>query len=321
MSYQRITLEDREEIFRLRYKERLCLPEIGERLNKDKSSISRELKRGTRNKLYNPVTAEVNHQNARKRQYPKLKMTREVWEILKPKLEKRWSPEQVEAWLKKEYPWYLMSAKTIYHSIRFPMKGALKKIALQDLRQKGKKRRKDREKGENRGKISEMTLIDQRPKEVEGRAVPGHGEGDLIIGKGHKSVLCVMVERKSRFIQIDVLQRYDASTVRKTIERRFRRLMPELCKTIPFDRGKENSEHKLFTARSGVEVYFYHPHSPWEKGTYEHTNFLIRDRLGEITDFRELNQRQVSPIAKKINDRPRKTRDFHTPNEVLFELR
>jgi IS30 family transposase len=187
------------------------------------------------------------------------------------------------------------------------MKGELKKIALKDLRQKGRKRRKNREEGEKRGKISEMTLIDQRPEEVEGRVVPGHWEGDLIIGKGHKSALCVIVERKSRFIQIDVLQRYDASTVRKTIERRFRRFVPELCKTITFDQGKENSEHKLFTARSGGKVYFCHPHSPWEKGTCENTNYLIRDMLGEITDFRELNQRQVSQIVKKLNDRPRKT--------------
>jgi IS30 family transposase len=147
MGYQRITMEEREEIFRPRYEEHLFLWEIGQKLHKDKSAISRELKRGTKNKLYNPITAEANH------------------------------------------------------------------------------------------------------------------------------------------------------------------------------RSKENSEHKLFTERTGIKVYFCHPHSPWEKGTCENTNFLIRDMLGDVTDFRELNQRDISQITKRLNDRPRKTLDFQTPNEVLFELR
>ena len=321
MSYERITLEEREEIFRLRYEERLFLWEIGQKLNKNKSSISRELKRGTRDKLYNPITAEANHLNARKRRCPKLKMTSEAWVLIKPKLEQRWSPEQVAQWLEKEYPCYAMSAKTIYNYIHFHMKGELKRIALEDLRQKGKKRRQHTEKGETRGKISEMTLIDRRPAEAAGRVVTGHWEGDLIIGKGHKSALCVIVERKSRFVQIDLLERYDAATVRKTIEKRFRRLGDKLCKTITFDQGKENSEHKIFTERTGIKVYFCHPHSPWEKGTCENTNFLIRDMLKGVTDFRELNQRYISQIAKKLNERPRKTLDFLTPKKVLFELR
>jgi IS30 family transposase len=314
-------MEEREEIFRLRYEDRLFLREIGQKLHKDKSAISRELKRGTKNKLYNPITAEANHRRARKRQSPKLKMTDELWEMIKPRLEKRWSPEQIEEWLKKEYPYYPMSAKTIYNYIHFHMKGELKKAALGDLRQGGKKRRKNTETAQKRGKIREMTLIDERPEEVAGRVVGGHWEGDLIIGKGHKSALCVIVERKSRFVQIDLLETYDAPTVRKTIEKRFKRLAPELCKTITFDQGKENSEHKLFTERSGIKVYFCHPHSPWEKGTCENTNFLIRDLLGDVTDFRELNQLYISQITKKLNDRPRKTLDYRTPNEILFELR
>jgi IS30 family transposase len=143
------------------------------------------------------------------------------------------------------------------------MKGELKKIALEDLRQQGKKRRKNTEKGETRGKISEMTRIDQRSEEAEGRTVPGHREGDLIICKGHKSALCVIVERKSRFVQIDLLKKHDADTVRKTIEKRFKQFGGELCKTITFDQGKENSGHKIFTERTGIKVYFCHPHSPY----------------------------------------------------------
>jgi IS30 family transposase len=298
MRYERITLEEKEEIFRLPYEKRLFLREIGQRLHKNKSSLSRELKRGTKNKLYNPISAEANHRNGRKGQCPKLKMTCELWSLIKPKLERRWSPEQVVQWLEKEYPCYPMSAKTIYIYIHFDLKGALKKITLEDLRQKGKKQRKNTEKGETRGN---MTLIDQRPEEIEGCTVPGHREGDLIIGKGHKSALCVMVERKSRYVQIDLLERYDAATVRKTIEKRFRGLEGKLCKTITFEQSKENSGHNILTERTGVKVYFCHPRSPWEKGTYENTHVLIHDMLKGVTDIRELNQRSISPIAKKLN--------------------
>jgi IS30 family transposase len=188
MGYKRITLKEREEIFRLHYEERLLLSEIGERLQKNKSSVSRELKRGTKNRLYNPVTAEADRRNARRRQCPKLKMTCELWSLVKPKLELRWSPEQVAQWLKKEYPCYAVSAKTIDNYIHLPMKGELKKMALGDLRQKGKKRRRNTEKGETRGNISEMTLIDERPEEIEGRTVPGRtGKGTSSSAKGTRA--------------------------------------------------------------------------------------------------------------------------------------
>jgi IS30 family transposase len=138
MRYKRITFEEREEIFRLRYEERLPLGEIGERLGKDKSSVSRELKWGTKNRLYNPVTGEASRRNARRRQRPKLKMTGELWDMVKPKLELRWCrPNRLR---NGEYPCYGMSAKTIYNYIHFHMKGELKKAALEDLRLKGKKR-------------------------------------------------------------------------------------------------------------------------------------------------------------------------------------
>jgi IS30 family transposase len=173
MSYQRIRLEKREEIFRLRYLERLTMRQIGEKLGKDKSSISRELKRGTKNRIYNPLTREAHKRNMRKLQCPKLKMTDEIWEPAKPKLEKRWPPSEIAEWLEREYN-YKMSAGTIYNYLHFHMKGELKKLALSELRLKGKKRRGESgEKTEKRGKIPEMTLIDERPAEVEERAVPG----------------------------------------------------------------------------------------------------------------------------------------------------
>lgn len=317
MSYQRIRLEEREEIFRLRYLEHLTMKQIGEKLGRDKSSISRELKRGTKNRIYNPLTGEAHRRNMRKLQCPKLKVTDEIWELAKPKLEKRWPPSEIAGWLEREYN-YKVSAGTIYNYIHFHMKGELKKLALSELRLKGKKRRKGGEKAEKRGKIAEMTLIDERPAEVEGREIAGHWEGDLIIGKGHKSAILVTVERKSRYVQMDLLLEYGAGTVRKTVERRFKRIEPSLVKSITFDQGKENSEHKKLAERAKIKVYFCHPHSPWEKGTCENTNYLIRDMLDGITDFRELTQRRVSQIAKDLNDRPRMTLDHKTPKEVLF---
>jgi IS30 family transposase len=212
-----------------------------------------------------------------------------------------------------------MSGKTIYNYVFFHMKGELKKLALKDLRLRGKER-KEGKGGEKWGKIPEMTLIDSRPAEIDAREVPGHWEGDLIIGKGHKSAILVTVERKSRYVQMDLLESMDARMVRKKIEQRFKRLKPALRKSITFDQGKENSEHKRLSENVGIAVYFCHPHSPREKGAYENTNYLIRDMLYPAEDFRELTQRDISKITRLLNERPKKTLDFRTPYEVFFQL-
>ncbi|GMO42203.1 MAG: IS30-like element IS30 family transposase [Treponemataceae bacterium] len=320
MSYQRMTLVERMDIFRLMYVQRLKPSAIAAALNRAPSSITRELEKGMDNGMYNPILAETRHLEERRNRRPGLKMTDEAWNIVKPQLEQRWSPEEVAQWLKKEYPEYAMCGKTIYNYVFFHMKGELKKLALQDFRRRGKARKAGK-KGEKRGKIPDMTLIDSRPAEVNAREVPGHWEGDLIIGKNHKSAILVTVERKSRYVQMDLLERLDAATVRKTIERRFKKLEPELRKSITFDQGKENSEHKELAGNAKIAVYFCHPHSPREKGTCENTNYLIRDMLYPEDDFRELSRRDMSRIAASLNDRPRKTLDWKTPKEVLFGLR
>jgi IS30 family transposase len=320
MSYKRMTLGERMDIFRLLYLEKQNKSRIASLLGRKPSSISRELEKGLDRGMYNPFLAEMEHLKARKQQSPKLKIDNKVWDIIKPQLELRWSPEEIAKWLKKNYPEHTMSGKTIYNYLYFHMKGELKKLALEDLRQRGKPRKKGNS-TEKRGKIPDMTLIDTRPVEVDARKVGGHWEGDLIIGKNHKSAICVTVERKTRFIQLDLLTSYDASTVRKTIEKRFKKLEPELRKSLTLDQGHENSEHKEIQERLGIDVYFCHPHSPWEKATCENTNYLIRDMLYPIDDFRELTQRDVSVIAKKLNERPRKTLDFKTPKEIFSQLR
>lgn len=320
MSYRRMTFEDRMIIFKLYHLEHLKKTVIANKMNRSTSSISREIKKGLDSDCYNPFIAELNHLQQRKYQSPNLIINTETWSLIKPKLELRWSPDQIAKWLKKDYPDHTMSGKTIYNYINFHMRGELKKLALSDLRQRGKKR-KTSAATEKRGKIADMVLIDDRPAEIAERNVPGHWEGDLIIGKDHKSAICVIVERQTRFVQMDLLLDYNASSVRKTIEKRFKLLEPHLRKSLTLDQGKENSEHKKLSENMKIDVFFCHPSSPWEKGTCENTNGLIRDMLYKVDDFRTLNQYAVGRIAKLLNERPRKTLGDKTPKEALAELR
>ena len=315
-----MTFFERMKIFQMRYVERLNSSKIAMKLNRSVSTITRELQRGKDSGSYNPFLAEYEHLKQRRYQSPRLKIDNTAWQLIKPKLELRWSPEQIARWLKNDYPTYSMNGKTIYNYIHFHMRGGLKKLAIKDLRQRGKKR-KAVNSAEKRGKLKDITLIDQRPAEINSRTVPGHWEGDLLIGKDHKSAICVIIERKTRFIQLDLLHKYNAKTVRKTIERRFKQLEPKLRKSLTLDQGKENSEHKLLSENLKIDVYFCHPASPWEKGTCENTNGLIRDMLYGIEDFRTLNQYQVGRIARLLNERPRKTLGFKTPKEAIANLR
>ena len=315
-----MTFNERMCIFNLLYIQKQKASEIARNLHRSISTITRELKRGLDNGNYSPLLAEYEHLRMRKNQCPKLKIDTFTWNLIKPKLEIRWSPDEIAKWIKKEYPYKAMSGRTIYNYLHFHMRGELKKLALKDLRHHGKQR-KAMNTNEKRGKLKDITLIDERPVEVNARMVPGHWEGDLIIGKDHKSALCVIVERKTRFIQLDLLFEYDARTVRKTIEKRFKRLAPTLRKSLTVDQGKENSEHKQLADNLNIDVYFCHPHSPWEKATCENTNGLIRDMLYEVEDYRTLTQYDVGRVARLLNERPRKTLDYRTPKEAIGCLR
>jgi IS30 family transposase len=321
MGYKRIDMEERMEIFRLYYKEGMKRSEIALALKRNPSSIGKEIAKGTNNKgEYNPVLSNDKSILARKVQVPQLKMTEAAWKLVRKKLERHWSPEQIEKRLKKEYPMHGMSAKTIYNYIHIHMKGELKKLALKDLRLKGKKR-KNAESEEKRGKIPNMTLISERPPEIEDRNVVGHWEGDLIMGDGNKSAILVLTERSMRYVQLDLLRdRHDAFTVRNTIEKRFKRMRKDLVKSLTLDQGKENSQHPALSENLKIAVYFCHPASPWEKGTCENTNYLIRDMSDGVSDFRLLSQKDVSKIAMLLNERPRKTLDFKSPMEIFLNL-
>jgi len=195
-----------------------------------------------------------------------LKINAQTWKIIEHHLALHWSSYQIAAFLRQNVndgTEVIVSEKTIYHYLHFPMKGELQKLALQELRQKGKKRKKKGE--ETRGKLANIKFIDERQEEVNTRIVPGHWEGDLIIGKDHKSALSVIVERQTRYGLIDRLENYTAPEVRKSLEKRLKTLKPELVKSIPYDQGKEIAEHEMLARKIRMRVYFCHPHSPMVK--------------------------------------------------------
>lgn len=318
-TYTRIDEKTRERVMLLK-QDGKTQKAIGQAVGKSQSAVSRELKKGRVGRAYNPLLSQRRTNFRALSRVPELKINAPTWRVINNHLGIRWSPRQISEYLQKDgndgtiIP---VSEKTIYNYIEFHMKGELKKLAVQELRQRGKKRKVS---ADRRGKLPNMTLIDERPKEVDARIIPGHWEGDLIIGDDHQSALSVIVERKTRYVMITRLLSYDAKTVRKSIERRLKTLDPALISSMTFDQGKEMSQHEKLASNMRMKVYFCHPHSPWEKGTCENTNFLIRDMLNEITDFRDLTQPKVDRIATLLNQRPRQTLGFKTPEEKFKRL-
>ena len=319
-NYKRITAKDREDIA-VYYGYGVPQSIIAERVGVSQSTISRELKKGSDRGSYNPFLAQREYHYRAQRRRPQLKIDCPTWNVIEHHLALRWSPYQIASFLRNQAndaTVVVVSEKTIYNYLHFHMKGELQRLALEELRQKGKRRKKRNE--DTRGKLSNIRLIDDRPEDVNGRIVPGHWEGDLLIGKDHKSALSVIVELQTRYVMIDRLESYTAPEVRKSIEKRLKTLKPDLVKSITCDQGKEMAEHEMLARKIRMKVYFCHPHSPWEKGTCENTNFLIRDMLDGETDFRNLTQRQVTRVARLLNERPRQTLGMYTPKDKFKEL-
>ena len=212
------------------------------------------------------------------------------------------------------------AAETIYDYIYLQTRGELKKELITYLRHKKKNRNPRPAKNEKRGKLSDITPIKERPQEVADRAVPGHWEGDLIIGKDHKNALLTIVERSTRYVIIKRLDRYDALTVREAIQSKMKSLPDGLAKTLTWDQGKEMAQHKQFTIKTGIQVYFCDPASPWQRGTNENTNMLIRDFLPKGTDFNLVSHQQIAFIQHALNERPRLTLGHVTPKDALNSL-
>jgi IS30 family transposase len=238
-------------------------------------------------------------------------------------LRRHWSPAQISARLKiiyRDEQSMRVSPETLYTYLYVLPRGALRRELLGYLRQH-RKRRRPRSRGQDRrGQIPEMLSIEERPPEVADRAVPGHWEGDLIMGAGNRTALGTLVERTTRTTLLIPLKAKDAQSVRQAFARRLRAVPRQMKLTLTYDRGKEMSEHKLFSAETRMLVYFAHPQSPWERGTNENTNGLIRQYFPKGTDFSQVSYYQIMKAQNQLNGRPRKVLNWKIPYETFNEL-
>jgi IS30 family transposase len=239
------------------------------------------------------------------------------------RLHRYWSPQQIARELKRRFardPKMRLSHEALYTYLYVLPRGALKQELLACLRQH-RKRRRPRSRGEDRrGHITEMISIEERPAEVADRAVPGHWEGDLIMGRANRSALGTLVERTTRTLILVPLKNKEATQVRRAYAREVKSLPRQMRRSLTYDRGKEMAEHRLFTQHTQMKVYFAHPMSPWERGTNENTNGLLRQFFPKGTDFSKLTRRQIKRVQHLMNERPRKVLDWRSPYEAFNEL-
>jgi IS30 family transposase len=237
------------------------------------------------------------------------------------KLRDDWSPEQISKWLVRTYPddqSFHVSHETIYRTLYVQTRGELKKELTGHLRRSYGVRQSPRAKrtGRGRGQIPGAVSISERPPEVADRAVPGHSEGDLLAGN-KKSNIATLVERQSRYVMLVRLPTRDTQTVVKALARKIQQLPTSLKQSLTWDRGLEMAHHQAFTVATDVQVYFCDPSSPWQRGSNENTNGLLRQYFPKGEDLSGVTQRQLDVVARKLNTRPRETLDWRTPAEVL----
>ncbi len=326
--YRRLFSAEREEISRgLAQGE--AISAIARRLGRTPSTLSREVERNAGTSGYRAFSAGNRAWvSASSRRGSKRRLAAEdrLRAYVLAKLKKRWSPQEIVKRLREEYPdntTMRISHEAIYQYIYVLPRGALKTTLIKALRQERAYRRKKQRHGtleETRGKIANMLSIEERPAEVADRTVPGHWEGDLLLGKYKRSALGTLVERTTRKIILVPLAQKNADAVRRAYARELRALPKELTKTLTYDQGKEMSEHKQFTIDTGIKVYFAHPGSPWERGTNENTNGLIRQYFPRGTDFTKVTPRKIKRVERELNDRPRKVLHWKKPDEVFNQL-
>jgi IS30 family transposase len=322
--YHRLSFAEREKISRHLILG-LSLRKTAAKLNRNLGSISREVKSGGGRKNYRPLLAQKRSRRKRKKQCKKKKLETNLRlkKYVLKKLFLFWSPEQIANSLKIDYSGdtsMRISSETIYSYVYIQPKGELRRSLTQALRHAHKHRYKknSRDKREVRN-IPDMVSIDERPKEVENRRIPGHWEGDLIIGKLRASGLGTLVERTSRKLILAPLKQKDHISVSKAFTKEFNKIPKKLRKTLTYDRGSEMSSHKRLTENTKIKVYFAHSKSPWERGTNENTNGLVRQFFPKGTDFTKVSSREIKRVEKLINQRPRKTLKWKTPDEVFEE--
>ncbi len=320
--YRQLSHCEREQIGILRA-QRLSSTEIGIKLGRNPSTIRRELKRLGPRTPYSPLRAQA---DARKKlKIPRVRkklLEAKLWNIVQTKLRLKWSPEQIAQYLKATYADTAMnvSHETIYTYLYTLPRGELRKELIQQLRQGERGRQRRKRDTDQRGQLPNMISIHERPLEVADRCVPGHWESDLIIGKDHLSAIGTLVERTTRTTILVPLKAKDAKTVRQAFARTVKRLPKEVFKSITHDRGSEMAQHELFTKETNVQIYFADPQSPWQRGTNENTNGLIRQYFPKGTDFTLISRAELKRVQTELNQRPRETLNWQTPEESFARL-
>jgi len=291
-------------------------------LHRAASTVSREIARHGGRPAYRAYAADQQAWNAALR--PKrclLAVNRELRDVVASKLMLDWSPEQIAGWLKTQYPHdegMRVSHETIYRSLFIQARGALKKELMDYLRSKRRMRRSRHasEHGHSRGQIVDAVSIRERPAEAEDRAIPGHWEGDLLAG-GKNSYIATLVERHSRFLLLVKVPSKETEPVVAALSEHVRQLPATLRRSLTWDRGLEMAKHKEFTVATDVQVYFCDPQSPWQRGSNENTNLLLRQYFPRGTDLAPITQAQLDQVSLRLNQRPRKTLGFQTPASKL----
>ena len=324
MNYSRLTIEEREKIH-LQINEGKSNREIAQSLGRCHSTICREVHRFSTRFEYSPSKAHqlANKATQNKGRKPFIESRPELLERVIQKVLKDYSPEQISKEFKIEHadePLKWISHESIYKFIYATAKGELKKLLISHLRSKRKLRKGRGKTHHRRGGIPDAVSIAERPVEVDSRLVPGHWEGDLIIGKNHKSALGTLVERTTRLTILVPVKGKDAKTVREAFAEVFSEIDPEMKKSMTYDRGVEMTEHKILTEQTGVKVYFADPRSPWQRGTNENTNGLIRQYFPKGTDFRKVTLEQIKFAQDRLNNRPRKVLNWSTPLKAFKTL-
>ena len=324
--YQRLNAQEREEISR-QLAQKCSFQSIAKTLNRNVSTISREVGAGSCNQYTYRAEKAQNRavRNGQKRRGGKyaLDYNRRLKRYVYRKLRLKWSPTQIAETLEMDYPTDItmrISPESIYTYLYVLPRGTLKKELLACLRQNRKHRHKQRRGVEAKRKLEDMLSIEERPKEVEDRIVPGHWEGDLIIGKNNRSALGTLVERTTRTTILIPIKNREAETVAKAFAKEVKKLPQQMKLTLTYDQGREMAQHKLFTKITGVKVYFANPRSPWERGTNENTNGLIRQYFPKGTEFNKVSRSEVKRAQHQLNGRPRKILGYHTPYEVFNQL-
>lgn len=322
--YQRLTSKEREEIsIGLGCGDTKTA--IAKRLGRATSTVTREI--GTTPKNYRAwlaIQRSVTSVASRRQGKTKIAKSPQLREYIHANLREYWSPEQIAKRIQEAYPLDMsmrISDESIYRYIYVLPRGELKRTLIKALRHEHKYRRQMKNRvpksEETRGKIADMLSIEERPREVADRIVPGHWEGDLIVGGPGGLAIGTLVERTTRYTIIVPLKGRDTLTVRNAFAKEIRALPKELAKTLTYDQGKEMAGHKEFVLSTGMQVYFAHPSSPWERGTNENTNGLIRQYFPKGTNFRTVSTRNIKAVQRSLNGRPRQVLNFKTPNEAF----